>query len=72
MHAAKKVFKQNNHVIEIIEKQKAAGETRHISKVGPLSLNDKLLADQTDRAKVFVKFIIPINIYLKLARFKLL
>ena len=35
--------------IEIAEMQNAAGETRHICYFGPLSMNDKLSADQTNR-----------------------
>ena len=55
---------------EIAEMQNAAGETRHICYFGPLSMNDKLSADQTNRAEFFVKFTVPINSSSKLARFK--
>ena len=39
-------------LLEVTELQNAAGETRYICYFGPLSMNDKLLADPTDRAKV--------------------
>ena len=50
--------------------QDAAGETKHICYFGPLSMNDKSSADQTNRAKFFVEFTVPINSSSKLARFK--
>mgnify|MGYP001793660285 CR=1 FL=1 len=68
-----KLPQQNNHLIEITEMQKVAGETRHISYIGLLFMNDKLLANQTpsDSAKHFVKFTAPIKIIsLKLTRFR--
>lgn len=54
MHAVKNTFVQIYHFKEIAEMQNAAGETRHLCCLAPLSMNDKMLAD---RAKVFVTFI---------------
>ena len=41
---------QIDQLVEVTELQNAAGETRYICYFGPLSINEKLLADQTDRA----------------------
>ena len=39
-------------LLEVTELQNAVGKTRHICYFGSLSINDKLLDDRTDRAKV--------------------
>ena len=52
LHVAKKPFANIYDLVELTELQNIAGETRQICYFGPLSTNDKLSADPTDRAKM--------------------
>ena len=52
LHSAKNLFVQIYQLVEITELQNANGETRYICYFGPMSMNDNLLADSTDRSKV--------------------